>query len=179
LKEIVDLYRWRGTVRGLRRLLQLHTGLPEPMPQLVEHFRGVGQPALETWLGPPPEGDAPHHFSVHLPAYTIDTPDKRAVVQRLIDANKPAHTHFSLRPVKPGLRLGTPTIRGSALGLDSVVGSHAPWQLPTDTEREGALGVGTMLASAPLPHGIAVRLGRTRLGAPQLGCRICPPCEDS
>lgn len=178
LKEIVDLYRWRGTVRGLRRLLQLHANLADPMPQIVEHFRGVGQPALETWLGAPPEGDAPHHFSVLLPAYTIDTPDKRAVVQRLIDANKPAHTHFSLRPVKPSLRLGATAIRGSALGLDSVVGSHAPWQLPTDTEREGVLGIGTMLPADPLPRGIAVRLGQTRLGAPQLGCRICPPCEE-
>jgi phage tail-like protein len=178
LKEIVDLYRWRGTVRGLRRLLQLHADLSEPMPQIVEHFRGVGQPMLETWLGSPPEGDAPHHFSVLLPAYTIDTPDKRAVVERLIDGNKPAHTHFELRAVKPGLRVGTATIRGSALGLDSVLGSHAPWQLPTDTEHEGALGVRTLLPAAPMPRSVAVRLGHTRLGAPQLGCRICPPCED-
>ena len=186
LQNVVTLYRWRGAICGLRLLLQLHANLYEPMPQIVEHFRGAGQTELETWLGQPTEGDAAHHFTVLLPAQAIDSPDKRAVVTRLIDAYTPAHTHFSLRPVAPGLRLGTATRRGSALGLDSLLGSHAPWRLPgqpalppTDSAPAGplsALDHSAVAAQSPAPQAVAVRVGFTRLGEAQLGCRVCPPC---
>lgn len=179
LENVVTLYRWRGTVRGLRRLLQLHARLSEPMPQIVEHFRGTGTPSLETWLGQSASGDVPHHFTVLLPAYTIDTPEKRFLVERLIDANKPAHTHYTLRPLHPGTRLGSDTIRGAALGLDSLLGNTPVWRLPTDTERESVLGVQTVLPAPPMPRAVPVRLGQTRLGAPRLGCRTCPPCEEN
>jgi phage tail-like protein len=186
LHNIIKLYRWRGTIRGLRLLLQLHANLPEPMPQIVEHYRGIGQPALESWLGQSPEGDEPHHFSVLLPAQAIDTEEKRTIVMRLIESNKPAHTHFSLRSVAPGLRLGSTTIRGAALGLDSLLRSHVDWRLPGQAASpsdyvEGAaqdsvLARNTALPPAPAPRSVAVRLGYTRLGEPQLGCRTCHPC---
>ncbi|MGD2205985.1 MAG: phage tail protein [Anaerolineae bacterium] len=179
LIEIVELYRWRGTIRGLRRLLQLHANLQEPMPQIVEHYRGIGGEALDTWLGEAPAGDACHHFSVLLPASAIDTPERRAAVERLLNASKPAHTHYTLRPIYPGLRLGSAMIRGAALGLDSLLGSHTPWRLPDATEQNGILGARTVLPAPPRPRAVAVQLGRTRLGAAQLGSRICPPCEES
>jgi phage tail-like protein len=171
LKNVVELYRKRGTVRGLKLLLRLHAGLKEPMPQIVEHFRDTAD-SLQDWLGRLP--DAPHHFSVLLPATAIDTPEKRAAIERLIDAFKPAHTHYALRPVHAGLRLGS---CGSALGLDSLLASHSPWRLPGDAEDDGILGARTLLPKAPTPRAVAVRLGYTRLGAPDLGCRHCAPCK--
>ena len=212
LQNIVELYRWRGTIRGMRLMLQLHANLQEPMPQIVEYYRGIGQPDLETWsgrsstprscaqtkccpekqalnaedamilknwLGQPPEGDAPHHFGVLLPAFAVDTEEKRAIIVRLIDGNKPAHTHFSIRPVSRGLRLGSTTIRGSALGLDSLLGGHPQWRLPAQSPRfdeDSVLAVSTALPPATAPRSVSVRLGVTRLGEPQLGCRICAPC---
>jgi len=180
LREIVELYSRRGTIRGLRRLLQLHASAPEPLPQIVEHYPGLGHPLLETWLGQPPGDDAPHHFTVLLPACALDTADKRAALARLIGENAPAHSHFCLRPVAPGVRLGSATVRGSALGLDSLLGGHPTWRLPAQPPRldgESVLGVSTALAAPPEPRAVSVRLGYTRLGEARLGCRISHPCR--
>lgn len=190
LKKIVKLYRWRGTIYGLRQLLQLHAGLIEPLPQIIEHYRGkvatldesddqVVSDSMRNWLGQPPVRDVMNHFSVLMPGYTIDTPEKRAVVERLIDASKPAHTHYTLRPLYSGTRIGSAKCKGSAISVDSVLGSHGVWHLPNDTEKEGILGARTVLPAAPLPYAVAVRLGHTRLGAPRLGSRICSPCEET
>jgi phage tail-like protein len=153
VQNIVSLYHQRGTLRGLRRLLQLHTNVPEPMPQIVEHYRGFGVPALEAWFGEAPEGDAAHHFSVLLPAYTIDTPEKRAIVARLIDANKPAHTHYTLRPLSPGIRL-TNFSDSTTLGMESRLGF---WKLPTNMPQGNRLGVGSGLNTWSLPPGYPTR----------------------
>lgn len=179
LRNIVELYRWRGTIRGMRLMLQLHANLIEPMPQIVEHYRGIGHPDLQTWLGQPPKGDGPHHFGVLLPAFVVDTDEKRTIITRLVDRFKPAHTHFSIRPVSPGLRLGSGKIHGSALGLDSLLGGYPQWRLPGQAPRfdeESVLAVSTALPPATAPGSVSVRLGATRLGEPQLGCRTCNPC---
>ena len=187
LQEIVELYRWRGTIPGLRKLLQLHADLQEPMPQIVEHFRGknikkdeslkqVVSKAIESWLGE--IDDAPHHFTVLMPPYIINTPDKRLVVERLIDANKPAHTHYNLRAIYPGIRLSSSGSRGSAMGLDSLLSSHMFWQLANTEESDRFLGEHSVLPDLPMPKAVTGKLGSSRLGIAQLGGRNCPPCEN-
>ncbi len=77
LAEAAELYRRRGTPRGLARHLQIYTGIE---PEIVE-----------------PE-DRPYHFVVRLrlsPGQEVD----RATIERIIDANKPAHTTYSLEIV--------------------------------------------------------------------------------
>ncbi len=187
LQEIVKLYRWRGTIQGLRKLLQLHTDLQEPMPQIVEHFRGknikkdesqkqVVSKGIETWLGE--IDDASHHFTVLMPAYTINTPDKRLVVERLIDANKPAHTHYNLRAIYPGIRLSSSGSRGNAMGLDSLLSSRIFWQLANTEESDRFLGEHSVLPDVPMAKAVTGKLGYSRLGISKLGSRNCPPCEN-
>lgn len=75
--EAAELYWQRGTRWGLSRHLEIYTGI---LPEITE-------PA-----------DRPHHFQVVLrvpPGKTID----RAMVERIIRANQPAHTTFKLEIV--------------------------------------------------------------------------------
>ena len=81
----VDLYQWRGTRRGLSEFLRLYTGLT---PEIVES--GVGKRGAT-------EADA-FRFIVR-----IKVPDPaavdRSVIETIINAEKPAHTGYSLEIV--------------------------------------------------------------------------------
>lgn len=188
LQEIVELYRLRGTIQGLRKLLQFHADLKEPMPQIIEHYRGqsinkdespnrVVAQAIDNWLGT--ITDIPHHFSVLMPAYTLNTPDKRLIVERLIDANKPAHTHYTLRPIYPGgVRLSSERHPGTGIKLDSLLGSRMTWQLANSEASDRFLGEHSVLPELPMPKAVIGKLGYSRLGIAHQGGRDCLPCED-
>jgi phage tail-like protein len=77
MAEAAELYRRRGTRWGLARHLQLYLDIE---PEILE-----------------PE-DRPYHFAVVLrvpPSRPVD----RTAVERIIEANKPAHTTYELRIV--------------------------------------------------------------------------------
>lgn len=98
IKEIVHLYRWRGTRRGLHRYLQIYTGLDKEILIEDKPMKGMrlGPQAL---MGLPQTklGDiAPHTFVVTIPAQAV--PDRR-VVDDIIRSQKPAHTSYALRLV--------------------------------------------------------------------------------
>ncbi len=100
IKEAVELYRWRGTRRGLARYLELYTGIT---PEINDRpFLGMrlGQDALlgrTTTLGDVP----PHTFVLTL---TVDAPGQinLQVLHEIIQANKPAHAAYELRIVERG-----------------------------------------------------------------------------
>lgn len=100
IKETVELYRWRGTRRGLARYLELYTGI---VPEISDKpFLGMrlGQDARlgrTTTLGDVP----PHTFVLTL---TVSAPGQvnAQVVHEIIQANKPAHTAYELRIVERG-----------------------------------------------------------------------------
>ena len=79
IKAGVELYRWRGTRRGLREYLRIYTGVE---PEIVEHFDA--------------QDGGPHRFTV-----VIRVPDPEAIDERLvrqvINAEKPAHTTYDVR----------------------------------------------------------------------------------
>ena len=78
----VDLYNWRGTRRGLSEFLRLYTGLT---PEIIE--AGAGGRRVT-------EADA-FRFTVR-----VRVPDPaladRAMIQSIIDAEKPAHAGYTL-----------------------------------------------------------------------------------
>jgi len=95
----VELYRWRGTRRGLKEYLTVYTGVE---PVITEHLGGIrldGQARLgeNTFLG---EG-RDHCFSV-----TLELVDTAAIdlegVKAIIEAEKPAHTTYTLHLVTEG-----------------------------------------------------------------------------
>lgn len=106
LHSAVALYRKRGTRQGLEEYLEIYTGTK---PQIVEHrahnFR-LGQDAR---LGPGialGRANKPHTFTVSLRLLPADDGDEdnhaqqelaRRRIETIIEAEKPAHTTFTLR----------------------------------------------------------------------------------
>ena len=90
-----ELYRWRGTRRGLVEYLRIYSGV---RPEIVEYIPGMildKDTALgeNTVLGSSGSG---HHFTV-----MIETPENVTVdpdtVRSIIDSQKPAHTQYTLQ----------------------------------------------------------------------------------
>lgn len=98
IAEAVELYRWRGTRKGLSRYLEIYTGIkPEINDQPFRGWR-LGQEALlgqNTVLG----DVADHTFVVTL-AVLDPTVINEQIVRDIIDSEKPAHTGYSLRIVR-------------------------------------------------------------------------------
>lgn len=97
IREAVELYRWRGTRKGLTRYLEIYAGVsPTIDDQPFEGMR-LGPNTLlgkNTTLG----GVAPHTFVV-----TLAVSDRRAlneqIVRDIIESEKPAHTAYALNIV--------------------------------------------------------------------------------
>lgn len=98
IKEAVELYRWRGTRRGLARYLEIYTGIA---PQIND------QPFMGMRLGPnallgrdTKLGDVGYHTFV----VTLVTPPGKTVNEQIardiIEAEKPAHAAYELRIVQ-------------------------------------------------------------------------------
>jgi phage tail-like protein len=79
IRSGVELYRWRGTRRGLAEYLKIYTDVE---PEIVEHFDQ--------------EDGGPHHFTVTMRVSDPDAINER-LVRQLINGEKPAHTTYELR----------------------------------------------------------------------------------
>jgi phage tail-like protein len=95
VRSAAELYRWRGTRKGLREYLQIYTG---KVPEISEHISGMRldeetKLGINTQLGSSGEG---HHFTV-----TLELDDSKEIdpntVRTIIDAQKPAHTVYTLQ----------------------------------------------------------------------------------
>lgn len=104
IRHAMDIYRWRGTRRGLRFFLHLATGLPldEELPEPVKHIGisesfsqgfvlGAAQLDQDAILG----GGRPFHFTVHLRPDYIQQIDE-GLVRRVIEQEKPAFCTYDL-----------------------------------------------------------------------------------
>jgi phage tail-like protein len=97
IERAIELYRWKGTRRGLREELRLRTGT---RPLIVENFDGMrlGQDAalgMNTQLGAPLEGG----IVVTLVASETVDDDRVARAAEMIDELKPAHVAHVVRTV--------------------------------------------------------------------------------
>lgn len=114
IAEAVPLFRRRGTVGGLTRLLQIVTGT---RPVLLEGFMRRGGLAalgeknaaaalgIDARAGGARPGHAhAHRFSVWVPASLDD--EQRKMVTELVELHKPAHTAFDLCSGEPGFVVG-------------------------------------------------------------------------
>jgi phage tail-like protein len=146
VEEAAWLFRFRGTVPGLRRMLEIYT---RTKVIIIEKFRvrgmggamlGGAGAAIESnsilgggfrvggALGEPdvsPLYDADvedafethaHRFSVIVPASLSD--EQMDVVRHILDVHRPAHTLFEICTVDAGLRVGV----GLHVELTSIIG---------------------------------------------------------
>ncbi len=97
ISEAVELFRWRGTKKGLSRYLQIYTGVvPQIDDQPVEGMR-LG---ADTKLGMTKLGDIPPHtFVVNLAVPDLESINEE-IVHDIITFEKPAHTAYALRIVR-------------------------------------------------------------------------------
>lgn len=146
-REIIELaawlFRFRGTVRGLKKFIELYVGVDVV---LIEHFRlrarmsailgGTGAAASNSMLGvgfrvgdamSNPSGGATgsaaaqdshaHRFTVLIPA-TLNA-EELDVVRQILLVHRPAHTIFDVCTVGAGMRVG----RGLHVGISSMIGA--------------------------------------------------------
>lgn len=93
VKSIAELYRWRGTKRGLSEYLRIYTGVT---PQIIEHTRTAGDESKPTASGGRARREQPHCFSVILDVHDASAIDADTV-KAIIEAEKPAHTIYILQ----------------------------------------------------------------------------------
>ncbi len=88
IREVVGLYRLRGTKAGLLKMLNIYTG------REVEIYDEFERPA--------------HFFQVRLTLNEADPDElkrKQQIAKAIIEQEKPAHTFFALKIVVPAMRL--------------------------------------------------------------------------
>lgn len=145
IAEAAWLFRYRGTVPGLRRFLEIGVGGPVI---LIEHFKLRGQGgALLGDTGPaftssvlgagfriggaigstatpvPMSGTLDDAFKTHAHRFTViipgrHGPDTIGIATLILDVHRPAHTVFDLCTVGAGMRVG----RGLHVGLSAMIG---------------------------------------------------------
>ena len=99
LSSIVSLYRRRGTPGGLAEFLELYTGVKPKIDEKRARNFNLGKNAL---LGPSialGQDNVPHSFAVTLRLPRVADAEaelRRAVVESIIEAEKPAHTSYTL-----------------------------------------------------------------------------------
>ena len=95
VKSAAELYRWRGTKRGLSEYLEIYTG---SVPEIYEYIPGMSldqesKLGVNTQLGSAGTG---HHFTVRL-----ELDGSRQVntdtVNAIIEAQKPAYAAYTLQ----------------------------------------------------------------------------------
>jgi phage tail-like protein len=104
IRHAMELYRWRGTRRGLRLFLHLYTDLPldDDLPDAQKHISieelfGEGFTTGDVRIGQEARlgGGRPFHFIVRLrcpPHHTID----ESLVRSIIEQEKPAFCSYDL-----------------------------------------------------------------------------------
>jgi phage tail-like protein len=150
LRHVDRLYRIRGTVGGLRALLRLYLGCSLDLDVVFAPLPRPDDPARIV------EGaSGPHRFKVLVP-FALDE-DRAAMVGRIVEAARPAHTGFEVR-----WHTGLFVVGEAQLGIDSLLGD-SPRFVAVEL---GATPLGAGHLTAAHPFGIADRIvsDRDRLG---------------
>jgi phage tail-like protein len=143
IKRAVDLYRIRGTKRGLALFLKLFTGHEPDIKENTWPFKGFrvesegsdigARVGLDSVILPPV--DLAHCFVVTMPVpYDQVEMDMVVRIHRIIQMEKPAHTNYYLRFAEEE---GDVELREFfAIGLRSGIGIGAEITQPLDSDAE-------------------------------------------
>lgn len=144
VKRAVDLYRIRGTKRGLSLFLRLFTGHEPDIAENTWPFKGFRVAADGAELGARvgldsvimPPVDLAHCFVVTMPiAFETVTSEMVIRIHQIIQMEKPAHTHYYLRFAE---EQGDVELREFfSIGLRSGIGIGAEVVQTTEDESEG------------------------------------------
>lgn len=180
ISEATWLFRFRGTVRGLQRFVEIYLGM---QTILIEQFRvrglggallgdasgmmsssvlgagfriggAIGEDEMQMLTGSVADAfeTHAHRFALVIPAEL--TAEQRSVVEQILEAHRPAHTLVQVCTVGAGMRVG----RGLNVALTSVIG------------RSGGFAQLQLGGNALLGRGVI--LGRPEAGAVLGGSRL-------
>jgi len=93
-----ELYRWRGTRRGLSEYIRICTGVAPEISEFIPGMRLGPETKLgiDTQLGSSGTG---YRFTVTLKLDAGD-PVRDSFIRAIVDAQKPAHTTYTLQTVR-------------------------------------------------------------------------------
>lgn len=120
----VPLYRMRGTRRGLEALVRLLAGGLEPTitePGVPLQVNATSRIGVDTRIG----GGLPHLFHVLLRLPQPDPAERRraeTLIRAILDAEKPAHTRYSLDVLTPAMQIGV----HAQIGVDTLLSPGGP-----------------------------------------------------
>jgi phage tail-like protein len=96
ISKAVELYRWRGTVRGIKTFVEIYTGM---VPDIIEDFMRGWQIGVRSTVGVDTKlyelGEDVHSFSVVVHSLAELTPDQKQKVVGIVEMQKPAHTRVT------------------------------------------------------------------------------------
>ena len=172
--EAATLFRTRGTLASLQRMVEILTGAEVV---IIEHFRlrgggvvgnpqvnasqavlgvgyrvggAIGDPRRQALAGDKPAADDDfENFDDFAHRFTVSVvaaldAQQLGCVRRLLELHKPAHTDFTLCTADSGIRAGL----GAHLGISSVIGKSAGFA--AGVLGDAVLGAGTLLGRPEL-----------------------------
>lgn len=132
IRNIIPLYRLRGTRRGIEEILRAYTGSEVEVKEVLGSFLvGLAKVGHDTVIG----GDMMPHFfivNVWLPDISLEKREQKTRnLRRIIDAEKPVHTDYQLNITIPAMRIGMSgseeitgktVYYGCTVGKDTLIG---------------------------------------------------------
>jgi phage tail-like protein len=110
LRRAATLYKARGTRRGFEEIIELFTG---EKPIIFEFFQlRCVQDSEVRKLYETIFGDDPFHFCILLKPTQVSTEGEYLAIKRIVEADKPAHTHGGVRLLQPWMYLNMHTYLG-------------------------------------------------------------------
>ena len=104
IRQIVSLYKQRGTLHGLQRYLQIYVG----SNVTIEELPPV-EPTIHTF-----------RITIDYPSYEPYGRVRRArEIRAIVDKEKPAHTYYELIIRNPTMQIGV----HSTIGVDTILGT--------------------------------------------------------
>ena len=98
IRRIVDLYKWRGTIEGIKTFVEIYTGI---RPEIIEPFKVGWRIGVYSTIGEDTKiyeaQEDPHSFSVIVNSFEKLSSEQKRKIMAVVEIQKPAHTrviHF-------------------------------------------------------------------------------------
>jgi phage tail-like protein len=134
IRAAPELYRYRGTRRGIEKVVETFTGSP---PIIVEpfQFKAMRDNTEWRWLTDRLYSDNPYTFTVLLDQRQASSDKERVLLRGLLEEHKPAFTEVRLAWLQPWMYLDLHTYLGinTVLAEPSLFTLHADRNMPNDT----------------------------------------------
>jgi len=138
IKKAMELYRWRGTVKGLKLFIALFTGFEPHIQENIWPYQGLrigvsSTVGIDTVILPPV--DKAHAFLCVMPHQFRDiSPESIIRLHEIIEMEKPAHSHYMLKFEEPKLSFEERAFYRIGISSGVNIGDEIVTPLPTNPE---------------------------------------------